>query len=211
MFKLGLTGGIASGKSAVARLLVELGAQLVDSDVLARQAVEPGSPALAALREAFGPQVFTADGELDRRRLREMVFHDAGARRRLNAIVHPEVARGVARELARLEGQDGVVVVDVPLLFETGWQALFDATLVVFVPPEVQVARLMARDKVSETQARAALSAQMPLAEKRALAQFVVDNTGTLEETRRQLQSVWLQITKQTEKVSRRTQSDPQS
>jgi dephospho-CoA kinase len=196
MLKVGLTGGIASGKSTVARILVELGAHLVDTDQLARQAVEPGSPALAEITSAFGPGVLDAGGGLDRRGLREVVFSNAAARARLNAIVHPRVAALVEAELARLAALDpeGVALVDVPLLFESGWDRRYHVTLVVYVPPATQMARLMARDQVDEAQARAALSAQMPLADKRARAHFVIDNSGGLDDTFAQVRTVWRRL-----------------
>lgn len=198
MLKVGLTGGIASGKSTVARMLEELGAHLVDTDQLARQAVEPGSPALAEIAAAFGPGVLDESGGLDRRGLREVVFSDAAARARLNAIVHPRVASLAGEELARLEADHpaGVALVDVPLLFESGWDRRYPVNLVVYVPPATQVARLMARDQVDETQARAALAAQMPLEDKRQRAHFVIDNSGGLEETFAQVRAVWSELLK---------------
>ncbi len=193
MFKLGLTGGIASGKSTVAAMFADLGAHLVDTDAIARQVVAPGGPVLARIVEAFGPQVLGPDGGLDRPRLRERIFSDPVARERLNAIVHPAVGAAVEDALARIARQDprGVALVDVPLLYETNTQGRYDAVVVVFVPPELQVQRLMARDKVSREAAEQSLGAQMPLEQKRRLAQFVVDNSGTLQETREQVRAVW--------------------
>ncbi len=196
MLEVGLTGGIASGKSTVAAMFQELGAALVDTDRLARRAVEPGSPGLARIVESFGPGVLGPDGALDRRRLRRLVFADARVREGLNAIVHPLVLEMVEAELARLgrERPGGVVLVDVPLLFEVGWQDRFACVVLVYVPAPVQVQRLMARDRVDEKAARAALAAQMPIEEKRGLAQFVVDNTGPLQETQRQVEAVYAHL-----------------
>jgi len=196
MLKVGLTGGIASGKSTVAKMFIELGAHLVDTDLLARGAVEPGSPAYLEIVEAFGTGVLDAQGDLDRRGLRELVFSDEAARARLNAIVHPRVSELVARELRRIESLDpqGVALIDVPLLFETNWQGRYAAVVLVYVPAALQMARLMARDQVGPDQARATLQAQMDIEEKRRLAQFVVDNSGGLDETHRQVKAIWPQV-----------------
>ncbi len=198
MLKVGLTGGIASGKSTVARMLVALGAHLVDTDQLARVAVEPGSPALAEIVAAFGPGVLEDSGGLDRRRLREVVFNDPAARARLNAIVHPRVAALAEAELKALERAHprGVALVDVPLLFESGWDRSYPLTLLVYAPAETQVARLMARDQVDEVQARAALAAQMPMDDKRERANFIIDNARGLEETLTQVRAVWDKLLK---------------
>lgn len=193
MLKVGLTGGIASGKSTVDRMLVELGAHLVDTDQLARRVVEPGSPALAEIAQAFGPEMITADGNLDRPRMRAMAFGDERARARLNAIVHPRINQMVAAELARLAEEDpqGVAIVDVPLLFETGGEKRFDCTVLVYVPEPVQLRRLMARDHCAAQAAQEALKAQMPLENKKKKADFLVDNSGGLDETLKQVQRLW--------------------
>ena len=199
MLEVGLTGGIASGKSTVAAMFQGLGAALVDTDRLARRAVEPGSPGLARVVESFGPGVLGPDGALDRRGLRRVIFSDPGARARLNAIVHPLVLEMVEAELGRLgeENPGGVALVDVPLLFEVGWQARFACVVLVYVPPRLQVERLMARDQVDRKAAEAALAAQMPIEEKRGLAQFVVDNSGPLQETQRQVEEVYARLREQ--------------
>jgi dephospho-CoA kinase len=193
VLKLGLTGGIASGKSSVAAMFEELGARLIDTDVIARQVVAPGGQALKSIVAAFGPEVLDARGELDRRLLRERIFSDQEARETLNVIVHPAVAAQVQAELALIEKESpqAVALVDVPLLYETNTEARYDAVVVVYVSPPVQVERLMARDGVDKTAAEQSLAAQMPLEEKRKKAQFVVDNSGTLQETRKQVQAVW--------------------
>ncbi|MCA1906600.1 MAG: dephospho-CoA kinase [Desulfarculus sp.] len=193
MLEVGLTGGIASGKSTVAAMFVTLGAHLVDTDLLARQAVEPGGQGLAEIVAAFGPGVLGPDGGLDRRRLREMIFSDPQARARLDAIVHPRVGELLARELAHWRAADpeGVVLVDVPLLFEAGWAGRFAAVVLVYVPRAVQIERLMKRDGVTREQAEAALAAQMDIEQKRGLAQFVVDNSGAITDTHSQVRAVW--------------------
>ena len=211
MLKVGLTGGIASGKSTVAAMFVALGANLVDTDLLARRAVEPGSPALAEIAAAFGPGALDTDGGLDRRSLREVVFGDPRARERLNAIVHPRVAALVERELARLEALDpgGVALVDVPLLFETGWARRYPLVVLAYAPASLQERRLMARDQVDEASSRRALGAQMGIEEKKALAQFVVDNSGTLDETRKQVEAVWSRLRALADADSSRNLTDP--
>lgn len=193
MLKVGLTGGIASGKSTVDRMLVELGAHLVDTDQLARKAVEPGSPALSEISQAFGPEMIAADGYLDRERMRALAFDDPQARAKLNAIVHPRINQLVGAELERLAAKapQGVVIVDVPLLFETGWDKRFDCSVLVYVPPQVQLQRLMARDRCDPQAAQVALDAQMPLKNKRGKADFLVDNSGCLGETLKQVQRLW--------------------
>lgn len=211
MLKVGLTGGIATGKSTVAKMFVELGAHLVDTDQLARQAVQPGSPALGEIQAAFGPGVLGPDGGLDRRGLRERVFGDERARARLNAIVHPRVGELVDAELRRLEALDpgGVVLIDVPLLFETNWRGRYAAVVLVYAPAASQVERLMARDKVSRQGALTALTAQMDIEEKRRLAQFVVDNSGGMEETQTQVEAVWSQLSAMAETDPSRKLTDP--
>ncbi|MCF8041585.1 MAG: dephospho-CoA kinase [Desulfarculaceae bacterium] len=193
MLKVGLTGGIASGKSTVDRMLVKMGAHLVDTDQLARQVVEPGSPALAAISAAFGPNMIAADGNLDRARMRAKAFGDAQARAKLNAILHPRINQLVDAELARLAARapQGVAIVDVPLLFETGGEKRFDCTVLVYVPHQVQMDRLMARDHCGPQTAQEALDAQMPLENKKKKADFLVDNSGGLDETLRQVQRLW--------------------
>ncbi len=181
--RVGLTGGVASGKSTVAALLRELGAVVVDSDVLAREVVEPGTPGLAAVVEAFGPAVLTADGALDRPALGAVVFGDEAARRRLEAILHPLIrARAAELEAAAPEGT--VVVHDIPLLVETGQADRFDAVLVVDVPVETQVERMVRDRGMSREDALARVAAQADREQRLAAATHVVDNTGTREDLR---------------------------
>lgn len=189
---IGLTGGIASGKSTVARRLVELGATLVDADVLAREVVEPGQPALAEIAEAFGPAVLTEVGSLDRTVLGELVFADASARARLEAITHPRIGElTTTRVTAALAEGAPLVVVDIPLLFEKHREGGFDGVLLVWCDAATQLHRLMARDGISETQARSRLEAQMSLDEKRRRATWLIDNNGSEEECVRQVDAWW--------------------
>ncbi|MCP3101265.1 dephospho-CoA kinase [Myxococcus sp. K15C18031901] len=187
----GLTGGIASGKSTVTWMLRELGAEVVDADVLAREVVEPGTPALAAIAERF-PGVVGPDGRLDRPKLGARVFGDDAERAALNAIVHPAVRDAFAQRLNDAEAR-GVsrVVYDVPLLVESGMHPWMDGMALVWVPREVQKARLMARDGLDAAGAEARLAAQLPLDDKRAHATWVIDNRGDLAATRAQVESVW--------------------
>ncbi|WP_223633968.1 dephospho-CoA kinase [Corallococcus sp. EGB] len=187
----GLTGGIASGKSTVSRMLRELGARVLDADVLAREVVEPGTPGLKRIDERF-PGVVGPDGRLDRVKLGAHIFADASERAALNAIVHPEVRALFLQKLQALEAE-GVThaVYDVPLLIETGLHTAMEGVAVVWVPRDVQKARLMARDGLTEAQAEARLAAQMALDDKRAHATWVIDNSGTPEATRPQVEAVW--------------------
>jgi dephospho-CoA kinase len=189
MLRIGLTGGIGSGKSTVSALLVGKGAVLVDADRLAREVVEPGTPGLAAVTEAFGSGVLTADGALDRPALAAIVFADPQARARLDGIVHPLV-RERAAELAAAVPPDAVVVNDVPLLVETGQQGLYDLVLVVEADVETRVARLVRRG-LTEADARARIGAQASDEQRRAVADVVLDNSGTTEELAAQVDRLW--------------------
>jgi dephospho-CoA kinase len=181
--RVGLTGGVASGKSTVAALLRELGAVVVDSDVLAREVVEPGTPGLAAVVEAFGPEVLTADGRLDRPALGAVVFGDEPARRRLEGILHPLI-RARAAELEAAAPAGTVVVHDIPLLVETRQADRFDAGVVVDGPDETQVARRVRDRGMSREDALARVKAQASREERLAVATQVVENTGTREDLR---------------------------
>ncbi len=178
---VGLTGGIATGKSTFAEALRARGVPVVDADALARAAVAPGSPALAEIVRAFGPGVLAPDGGLDRKRMAALVFADAEARRRLEAITHPAVRRGMAEETARLAaaGHD-LAFYDTPLLFEVGLDATLDSVVVVWAPPAVQRSRLATRDGLTPAEADARLAAQLPVDEKARRADFVVENAGPL-------------------------------
>jgi dephospho-CoA kinase len=194
---IGLTGGIASGKSLVAGLLRGLGAHTIDADAIAREVVTPGSPALRAIAETFGPSVIRADGTLDRKALAGRIFADPAARRKLNAMTHPEIRRriGEAVDRVRAARPDAVVVVEVPLLLDTappGAYAL-DGIVVVFAAEAEQLRRLVARDGLDEASARRRLASQRPLREKVAEATWVIDNSGSLEQTRRQVEALWRQ------------------
>jgi dephospho-CoA kinase len=200
---IGLTGGIGSGKSTVSRMFEKLGATVLDADAVVRELQSPGSALLAEIEVAFGAQVIGPDGELDREALAAIVFRDDAARLRLNAIVHPRVAAELSgRVAAAREAGSTVIVLDIPLLFEgrdsgegTAARMPLDATVVVHVPEPLQIERQLARDDCSREDAVRRLRAQLPLDEKRRLADFAIDNSGTLEETERQVRDVFRAIT----------------
>ena len=182
LYRVALTGGIASGKSTVARLFAALGVPVIDTDVIAREVVEPGQPALAEVVAAFGEDVLDDTGRLDRRRLRERIFSDPQARRRLEAILHPAIRRGMERQSSEAGGAYQLLVI--PLLAEGGRRDHVDRVLLVDVPEELQVERLMQRDGASAEQARAALRAQATRAARRAIADDLLQNTGSAEDLR---------------------------
>lgn len=190
MVRIGLTGGIASGKSLVADEFARLGATVIDADVLARKVVEPGSPGLAEVVERFGGGVLLPDGTLDRQRLADIIFRDNQDRAALNAIIHPRV-RAEASSQEEASGADAVVLHVIPLLVETGQQDAFDGVIVVDIPEEMQVTRLMQRSALTEQQALERLAAQAPRATRLAAARWVVDNTGDAELTRAGVRELW--------------------
>jgi dephospho-CoA kinase len=189
---VGLTGGIATGKSVVSAMFAHLGARVIDADVLAREVVAPGQPAHAAIVAAFGPDVLQPDGYLDRKRLGAIVFGDPERRRRLEAITHPAVRQRQQRILSVLEEEEfeGIVIWDVPLLFETKSAGTMDRVVVVVADEPTQLGRLMARDGSAEAAARARMASQMPLSEKAKQAHYVIDNSGTRAETEKQVREV---------------------
>ena len=198
MLRVGLTGGIGSGKSEVARRLAEHGAVLIDADVAARQVVVPGSPGLARIAAAFGDGVLRPDGSLNRERLGEIVFGDPALRTRLNEIVHPLVREWMAaaeRAAVRAAPPPGPVVVhDVPLLAESRGRAGFDVVIVVDVPPEVQVERLVRVRGMAPEQARARMAAQASREQRLAVADVVIDNSGSLDDLDSRVADVWAEL-----------------
>ncbi|AOT58377.1 MULTISPECIES: dephospho-CoA kinase [Streptomyces] len=193
MLTVGLTGGIGAGKSEVSRLLVSYGAVLVDADRIAREVVEPGTPGLAAVVEAFGPGVLTAEGRLDRPKLGAIVFGDAERLATLNGIVHPLVGARSA-ELQAAAEPGAVVVHDVPLLTENGLAPLYDVVVVVDASEETRLDRLVRLRGMTESEARARMAAQATAEQRRAIADYVVDNDGPLEALERQVRAVWEEL-----------------
>ncbi|MEV5605891.1 dephospho-CoA kinase [Streptomyces sp. NPDC052299] len=193
MLKVGLTGGIGAGKSEVSRLLVGHGAVLIDSDRIAREVVEPGTPGLAAVVEEFGPGILSPDGTLDRPALGAIVFADPDRLAALNAIVHPLV-RDRSAELEKAAGPDSVVVHDVPLLTENGLAPLYDLVVVVDAAPETQLDRLVRLRGMTEEDARARMAAQATREQRRAVADVVIDNDGPVEELTARVREVWAEL-----------------
>ncbi|HEY2745539.1 MAG TPA: dephospho-CoA kinase, partial [Polyangia bacterium] len=192
---IGLTGGIASGKSTAARILAELGARIVDADAVARDIVAPGQPALAEIAKRFGGEMIQRDGTLDRKRLGAVVFADADKRRVLNAITHPRIAVETQARLGQLrEAGVAVAVYEAALLVENGVHRGLDGLIVVTCDEATQLRRLVVRDEFTEAQARARIAAQAPNADKLAAATWVVDTSGPLPDTKEQLARVWAEI-----------------
>lgn len=190
MRRIVLTGGIATGKSHVRQQFERLGVPTIDADTLARDAVAPGTGGLAAVVREFGPDILDASGALDRKRLAAIVFSDEGARRRLEAIVHPAVQRAEEEWFSLLDGsRTPVAIADIPLLYEVGRDRAFDATIVAACDPEVQIQRLITRG-LTETEARQRLAAQLPIDEKVRRADYVIRTDGSFEETNRQVVEV---------------------
>ena len=200
---LGLSGGIGSGKSTVTRILCELGATTIDADQIVHEKQAAGQPMLAEIAAAFGEEVIAKDGSLDREALGAVVFRDEKARVRLGAIVHPPViAEMLRRAKAAVEAGDALVVLDIPLLFEgrvsgrgSGASMNFDETLCVWVSREIQIERTMARDGCDAEEAERRINAQLPIDEKREMADHVIDNSGTIEETRAQVAALVSRLT----------------
>jgi dephospho-CoA kinase len=191
MLLVGLTGGIGTGKSTVARMLEKRGAVVFDADVLARQAVAPGTPGFDQVIERFGPNVLAPGGGLDREALASIVFSDPAARRDLEGIVHPEVRRMFAEGCEEYRDSDRVVVFSAPLLVETGMHTAFDLLIVVSAPVATQIERLMRDRGMAERDIQARIAVQLPLEAKAEVADILVDNEGTLEELERRVEQVW--------------------
>ena len=197
MLRVGLTGGIGSGKSEVSLRLAAHGAVVIDADLAAREVVAPGTPGLAQVAEAFGPEVLDPDGALDRERLGAIVFGDPALRAKLNAIVHPLVREWMAAaERASAAAADGdlIVVHDVPLLTESRRADGFDLVIVVDVPPEIQVERLVSQRGMTPDQARARMAAQASRDQRLAVAGLVIDNSGSLDDLDRRVAEVWADL-----------------
>lgn len=207
---LGLTGGIASGKSTVTEMFRQRGCPIVDSDLIAREIVMPGRPAWRKIGERFGPEVYTARGEIDRAKLGSIIFGDQRARADLNRIMHPEIIRQILDRIANLKSGDEIrqqpdsgakshrllpIIVDIPLLYEEGLQWMVDGVVLVYVPPHIQIKRLMERDGLGQEDARARIDSQMSIDHKRSLADYTIDNSGGVDDTRMQFENLWEEVT----------------
>jgi len=192
----GLTGGIASGKSTVSGFLSDAGAQVIDADQIAREVVKPGTPGYDAILAFFGPTILMPGGEIDRKRLGEIIFNDPDKKARLDAIVHPLVFERSAERIAQIAAQtpDAVVIMDIPLLFEAGMESDLAEVIVVYVPEKLQLERLMNREGIDEQPAMTRIRSQMPIEEKRRRATVVIDNSGTTFDSRRQALAVFRRL-----------------
>lgn len=190
---IGLTGGIATGKSTVAKLLTVRGAILIDLDGIAREVVEPGQPSLLRIAERFGQAVLQKDGSLDRKKLGAVVFADPAERKALEAIIHPAIRTVMKERMSYHEGNspDKLVVVDVPLLYESGLESYFQQIMVVYVPREEQLQRLLERDKLTVEEAQRRIQAQMDIEEKKRRADILINNSGSLADTEQQIEGYW--------------------
>lgn len=190
---IGLTGGIATGKSTVSQMLVQRGAALIDADVIAREIMEPGHPVLAQVAAHFGQDVLLPGGQLDRKRLGSIVFSDPQQRKALESITHPAIRSEMKRRMAELEASDPnrLVVADIPLLYESGLESQYDKIMVVYVPRGLQLERLMARDGLNREEAEARLRAQMDIELKRERADILIDNSLGRKETELQIDDFW--------------------
>jgi dephospho-CoA kinase len=206
VLKVGLTGGIGSGKSAVSARLDERGALVIDADKIAREVVEPGTPGLAAVVAEFGEEVLLPSGGLDRERVGKIVFADPDRLAALNAIVHPLVGERM-QELMDAAPEDAIVVYDVPLLAENGLAGMYDVVVVVDAPEETQLDRLTSRRGMTEEDARARMANQATREQRRAVATHVIDNSGTLDDLKSQVDALWETLTRQAADKSARERS----
>ena len=186
-FVLGITGGIASGKSTVVKIFAERQFPIVDGDLIARKVVEPKTPGLAALIDPFGQTILQADGRLDRKKLGDLVFHDEQKRQQLNHVLDPFIRKEITQQTMAAKSLSNLVIVDIPLLYEGRYEELMDAVAVVYVTPEYQLERLMKRNSLSQSDAQKRIDSQMSLEMKKKKAEIIFDNCGSLEYLRKQV------------------------
>jgi dephospho-CoA kinase len=196
MLKVGLTGGIGAGKTTVGKMFVELGCHVIDSDSITRELFKPGQKVRALVAAAFGPAVVAPDGSIDRKALGELVFNDDGLRQKLNGIVHPAIIQRQKKfmEVASSIDPDGIALVDAALMIEAGTYKNYDKLVVVMVTPEIQRKRLRDRSGLTDEQIEARIAAQLPMTEKAKFADYIVENSGTVDETRRQVEEIYYQL-----------------
>jgi dephospho-CoA kinase len=199
MLRVGLTGNIASGKSTAASIFAELGAHILDADRVAHGLLRPGTITYARIVDAFGHSILNEHGEIDRKRLGKIVFADADMRSRLNAITHPNVEAAIIKYIRDLEQttSEGIVIVDAALIVETGGYRVYPRLIVVTCSPALQISRIMSRDGLTEAEARARMASQMPIEEKVRLANYVIDTSGTMQQTRDQVEDIYRDLTAQ--------------
>jgi dephospho-CoA kinase len=193
MLHVGLTGNIASGKSSAARFFAELGAHLIDADRVAHSLLRSGTPTFRRIVDAFGVQILSPGGEIDRRILGRIVFSDANERAKLNSLTHPAVEAEILRRIAELEqsSSNGIIIVDAALMIETGGYTMYHRLIVVTCDRSLQVSRLMSRDGLTEEEARARMASQMPIEEKLKLADYRIDTSGTMSQIREQVEGIY--------------------
>ncbi len=195
MYKIGLTGGIASGKSTVVSMLRSYGAAIIDCDIIARDVVQPGPDGLQAVARAFGPQALLPDGTMNRAYIGSVVFHDAARKKELEDILFPLIHQEIDRQAAMLEGNGShLVFLDMPLLFEVKYHSYVNEVWLVYVDAATQLTRLMARNGYTQEEALARIHSQFPIDEKKSLSQVIIDNTASLENTEKQVQKQWKQL-----------------
>ncbi|MCS1351591.1 dephospho-CoA kinase [Mechercharimyces sp. CAU 1602] len=201
---VGLTGGVATGKSTVAKMLVARGARLIDADQLARTVVEPGTEGLAKVRAKFGESVITTEGELDRGRLRHLIFQDESLRTAINEIIHPLVRQEMRRQIMRYREADPeeVIILDIPLLYESQLTHMVESVIVVYVPFRIQLERLILRDQMGQAAAERMLAAQWSIEKKKEMADFCIDNSKDLVDTERQVDLLWRQLTRKEDELN---------
>lgn len=188
----GLTGGIATGKSTVSAMFRELGAVIIDADLISRQVVEPGTYGAQRIREIFGDQFFSSDGRLKRDKLGAFIFHDDKARQTLNELLHPLIRAEMKRQTEQAEKQEaGPIIWDVPLLVESKLTHLVHKVIVVYVPENLQQLRLQQRNGLTAEEAKARIQSQLPIETKKSLADYLIDNSGTIQQTKRQVVALW--------------------